>query len=71
MVGWLVGWFVCELAKTNQPSITPKATYLGAGILAATAVGWYTEGDQAAAAMTGTPSPETRQIYNRPDIVAA
>lgn len=51
-------------------STTTEATCLGAGILAATAVGWYTNVYRAATAMTDTadrftPNPETRQIYNR------
>jgi len=51
-------------------STTTEATCLGAGILAATAVGWYADTYQAAAAMTDTadrftPTPESRQIYNR------
>jgi xylulokinase len=51
-------------------STTTEATCLGAGILAATAVGWYSDSFQAAAAMTDvadrfTPNLENQQIYNR------
>lgn len=51
-------------------STTTEATCLGAGILAASAVGWYPDIRSAANAMTGTaerfePQPETQQIYDR------
>ncbi len=51
-------------------STTTEATCLGAGILAATAAGWFSDAYQAAAAMTATadrftPDPATRQYYNR------
>ena len=51
-------------------STTTEATCLGAGILAASAAGWYTDAYQAAAAMTDTtdrftPNPETQAIYDR------
>ena len=51
-------------------SATAEATCLGAGILAATAAGWYPDANQAADRMTGTgerfvPQPETQAIYDR------
>jgi len=51
-------------------STSTEATCLGAGILAASAAGWYTDAYQAAAAMTDTtdrfiPNPEMQQTYNR------
>lgn len=51
-------------------STTTEATCLGAGILAATAAGWYPDVSQAAEAMTATadrfePQPETQQFYDR------
>jgi len=51
-------------------STTTEATCLGAGILAATAAGWYPDVYKAAAAMTDTtdcftPNFETQQIYDR------
>ena len=51
-------------------STTTEATCLGAGILAATAAGWYPDVRQAAAAMTGTaerfePNAESWAIYDR------
>jgi xylulokinase len=50
-------------------STTTEATCLGAGILAATAAGWYPDVYRAAAAMTGTdesflPDPENSGIYD-------
>ncbi len=51
-------------------STTTEATCLGAGILAASAVGWYPDIRSAANAMTGTaerfdPNPATQAIYDR------
>ncbi len=51
-------------------STTTEATCLGAGILAASAVGWYANAYLAAAAMTDTtdrftPNPDTQPYYNR------
>jgi len=51
-------------------STTTEATCLGAGILAATAAGWYPDARSAADNMTGTaerfiPNPETHAIYDR------
>jgi xylulokinase len=51
-------------------STTTEATCLGAGILAATAAGWYSDVFVAANAMTGTaerfiPNPSTQAIYAR------
>jgi len=51
-------------------STTAEATCLGAGVLAATAVGWYTDPMQAADGMTHTstrfePDPETHAVYER------
>ena len=51
-------------------STTAEATCLGAGIMAAAAVGWYADAFDAAAAMTDiadrfTPNPETGQIYDQ------
>lgn len=51
-------------------STTTEATCLGAGILAATAVGWYPDVYQAAAAMTATaerftPHPDTQSRYEQ------
>lgn len=51
-------------------STSTEATCLGAGILAATAAGWYPDVRSAANAMTGTaerftPQPETQAIYDR------
>lgn len=48
---------------------TPDATNLGAGILAATAAGWFASVPEAAAAMTGTttrhePEPEAQAAYD-------
>jgi sugar (pentulose or hexulose) kinase len=48
---------------------TPEATCLGAGILAAAAVGWYPDVERAARAMTGTtdgfsPGADTAQTYD-------
>ena len=50
-------------------STSIEATCLGAGILAATAVGWYPDAMQAADAMTGTaerfrPNHKTKKIYD-------
>jgi xylulokinase len=50
-------------------STSVEATCLGAGILAATAAGWYANAMQAADAMTGTskrfsPNPATKKIYD-------
>jgi sugar (pentulose or hexulose) kinase len=51
-------------------SATTEATCLGAGILAATAAGWYPDAVSAADGMTRTaerfaPHPETQEIYER------
>mgnify|MGYP002682497050 CR=1 FL=1 len=51
-------------------STTTEATCLGAGILAATAAGWYPDVQAAAAAMTGTaecftPDPANHSRYDR------
>ena len=51
-------------------STSAEATCLGAGILAATAAGWYADVSVAAAAMTGVagrcaPQPATQAIYDR------
>jgi sugar (pentulose or hexulose) kinase len=51
-------------------STTTEATCLGAGILAATAAGWYPDVYSAADGMTGTaerfdPDPETQEIYEQ------
>lgn len=51
-------------------SANPEATCLGAGMLAAVAVGWYRDVAEAAAAMTRTgatyePVPATQGIYNQ------
>ena len=51
-------------------STSAEATCLGAGILAAVAVGWYADAGTAAGAMTGvagcfTPQPATQAIYDR------
>lgn len=51
-------------------SATTEATCLGAGILAATAAGWYPDAVSAADGMTKTaecfaPHPETQEIYER------
>jgi sugar (pentulose or hexulose) kinase len=51
-------------------SATAEATCLGAGILAATAAGWYADAASAAAGMAGraerlAPHPETQAIYER------
>jgi sugar (pentulose or hexulose) kinase len=51
-------------------SATAEATCLGAGILAATAAGWYPDAVTAADSMTGTgarfePEPETQATYDR------
>jgi sugar (pentulose or hexulose) kinase len=51
-------------------STTTEATCLGAGILAATTVGWYPDAHSAAARMTGIagrfiPNPEAQATYDR------
>jgi len=51
-------------------STSTEATCLGAGILAAAAMGWYADARQAAGAMTSTaerfePNPPTQQVYDR------
>jgi sugar (pentulose or hexulose) kinase len=56
--------------KLVRRSANPEATCLGAGILAATAAGWYSSVQEAAAAMTGTgatyePNAATQRIYDQ------
>ena len=51
-------------------STSREATCLGAGIVAATAAGWYPDAYRAAAGMTGTaerftPDPDTQALYDR------
>ena len=51
-------------------STSTEATCLGAGILAATAAGWYADVGTAAASMTGSaerfaPRPAQQEIYDR------
>ena len=64
----------CQIVAdvSNRPAIrahTTEATNLGAGILAATAAGWYDDVRAAANAMTTTgrsfePDPATHAIYD-------
>jgi sugar (pentulose or hexulose) kinase len=66
---------LCQIAAdvTGIPVLratTSEATCLGAGILAATAVGWYSDAERAACAMTSTdavfaPDAERHAFYDR------
>jgi sugar (pentulose or hexulose) kinase len=66
-------WLQIVADVTGVPivrSTTTEATCLGAAILAATAVGWYSDVNCAANNMTSvsdrfTPNPSTQAIYNR------